>query len=106
MNVAAIHFEIKPEKINELKSRWEPVQQEALKQKGLYKAILLTGAHGKCLAVGFWDSIENAKAFEKTSTYQGFLTAMKDIVVGTPERHVYSISGGDLSGIIDVKKAA
>jgi quinol monooxygenase YgiN len=106
MIVAVTHFEIKPDKINDLNSKWEPLVQEAMKQKGLHKALLLTSHDKKCMAIGFWDSFENAKAWGSTQTYQNFVNSLKDLMVGKSERHIYSVASGDLSGVVEAKKAA
>src|ERR1700740_235906 len=101
MNIAITQFELKPDKINELKSIWDALLKEALKQKGLHKALLLTSPRGKCLAIGFWDSFDDAKAWGSTSTYQSFVGALKELAIGKLERELYSVSSGDLSGILD-----
>ena len=106
MNVAVIHLEVKPDKVNELKAIWEPITAEAKKTKGLFNAILLTHAHsGRSLAIGFWDSFENAKAFEANPIYQDFISKLKPLLTGSPRREVYEVAG-DVSNLAAQKKAA
>ncbi len=106
MIVAVTHFEIKPDKMNELNNEWDTLVKEALKEKGLKKALLLVSPERKCMAIGFWDSFENARKWGSTQTYHEFLNSLKDLVVERPERHVYSIGRGDLSEFLEAKKAA
>jgi quinol monooxygenase YgiN len=104
MFVAVIHLPVKPDKIEELKKLWGPATQEALKQKDLKNAILLTNQQkGDCLAVGFWESEQSARAFQSNPVYQNFVASIKDTLSGSPSRYVYDLTG-DISGL--EKKAA
>jgi quinol monooxygenase YgiN len=106
MVVSVTRFTLAPEKFDELQKFWDPLLKEAQKQKGMQKALLLTSHDGDCLAFGFWDSFENAKAWGDTSFYRDFVQSLGKLVSGKTERHVYSVRSGDLSGILEAKKAA
>jgi quinol monooxygenase YgiN len=104
MFVAVIHLQVKSEKIDELKKLWKPATEQALKEKDLKNAILLTNKpKNDCLAVGFWESEQSARAFQSSPVYQNFMASIKDVLSGPPERYVYDLTG-DFS--FSEKKAA
>ncbi len=104
--VSITQFEIKPDKLNELKSRFEPLLKEAQGKSGFRKGILLTSQQGKCLAIGFWNSFEEAKKWGDTEFYKKFVSSLGELATGKSERNIYTLSGGDLSEIFNAQKAA
>ena len=106
MKTAVIHLEIKADKLKDFTLLWNQIISEAKKEKGFINGLLLTQTEAsKCLALGFWDSYENAKAFGSKEIYQKFLTSAKDLLISAPRREFYDILG-DVSGLLPLKKVA
>ena len=62
------------------------------KQKGFQDEITLFNTDGKqAVAISFWDTKENADAYER-GTYREVLTALAKAVEGSPKVETYEVS--------------
>ena|SRR6185369_5116815 len=70
------------------------------KQKGFRDELVLTAPdRSEFLAVSFWDTKEDAEAYQRT-TYPEVLKAMTPIIEGTPKVETYEVSNSTFHKIL------
>ena len=107
MKAGVLHYNVKSERIGDLKKAMDQSLNELHKEiAGFHAGFLFVSSNtGKCLSVGIYDTLEDAEAVISSASYQKFLSEIREYVTVEPTRDVCDVSG-DLELVTRGKKAA
>ena len=107
MKAGVLHYNVKSERIGDLKKAMDQSLNELHKEiAGFHAGFLFVSSNtGKCFSVGIYDTLENAKVLMSSASYQKFLSEIREYVTVEPTRDVCDVSG-DLELVTRGKKAA
>ena len=93
MIARSVSFQLKPGRAAEFTKVFDKdIIPMLRKQKGFQDEIALVAEGGRdAVGISVWDLKENAETYARRG-YADILTALKDVVDGTPQVHTYEVS--------------
>jgi heme-degrading monooxygenase HmoA len=90
-------FQVKVDKLDELKNNFEKDVFPAVKQqKGYRNGYLLTDRKtGNCISLAFWDTEKDVFADEQSGHFQERVNMGKEFFVAPPVRELYEVASKD-----------
>jgi quinol monooxygenase YgiN len=92
MFTAMVEYTFKIEELEMACKIWEEqVLELAKKQKGFIRIQFYTNPDGKAMALGSWESKEDAQTFMQTGVFKDLLEKLTDITVEAPKHQTWDL---------------